>query len=568
MRISTLSPAVQSTAGSSLFYTFLSIESDVDLEETVRKYALQNAVQFNGKATMGSVLGKVMAENPDLRQKAKDVSAVAKDVIAAVNRLTPEQQRSALQESAPELLEKKESVRETGLPDLKNVKGEVRMRMAPNPSGPLHIGHSRMAILNDEYVKRYGGKLVVRMEDTNPTAVLDEAYALIEQDLKWLGVEYHEVVLQSDRFDIYYKYAKELLEKRLAYICDCDVEVWRSLKLKEAACPHRNEPLDKQLERWDRLTDGTTRAGEASFVVKTDLAHPNPAVRDFVAFRLLDEPHPRTGNRYRLYPTYNFAVTIDDHLMGMTHVLRGKDHQNNTLRQEYVYDYFGWKKPVFIHYGWVSIEDTVLKKTVIKEKVQAGEFSGWDDVQLGTIQAMAKRGIPPGAIRAYWIDVGIKDVDIKFSWQNLYGYSQKILEPISKRFFFVWNPVELEISGAPAGLSAKLPTHPGHPEMGERALGPQFDGASAKVFVQSDDMSAVAPGQILRLKDLGNVKLTAPGKAEYCGNDLAVLKEGAKIIHWLGAERAPFKVQTEDGKWREGLVEPAALAELGKTVQF
>ncbi len=541
----------------------------MNAETAARVAALKNALQ-HGSAQPGTVIGKLMSEYPDLRKDPKAASALASAACAEANALSADEQRAELENLSPGAGKRKKKVeRISVLPELADVpEGGVVMRLAPGPSGPLHLGHTRMAILNDEYVKRYGGKLIVRMEDTNPTAVLDEAYGLIEQDLKWLGIDYHEVVLQSDRFDIYYEYAKKLLEKRLAYICDCDVEVWRSLKLKESACPHRNEPLDRQLERWDRLLDGTTREGEASFVVKTDLSHPNPAVRDFVAFRLLDEPHPRTGSKYRLYPTYNFAVTVDDHLMGMTHVLRGKDHQNNTLRQEYVYDYFGWKKPVFIHYGWVSIEDTILKKTTIKEKVQAGEFSGWDDVQLGTIQAMAKRGIPPGAIRAYWTDVGIKDVDIKFSWQNLYGYSQKILEPISKRFFFVWNPVELTIAGAPDGLSGKAPIHPGHPEMGDRILHPDTSDGKMKVYIAADDLADLKPGQVLRLKDLCNVTVAEGNRATHVGNDISVLKEGAKIVHWLGAERTPFKVQMEDGKWREGVVEPAALAEMGKVVQF
>ncbi|MFH0816996.1 MAG: glutamate--tRNA ligase [Methanobacteriota archaeon] len=542
----------------------------MDREIAARIAALKNALQHGGAAQIGTVIGKLMSELPELKGHPDEAKKLAVKACEEVNTLSPDEQKAELERLAPGASKKKKKVeRISVLPELPDVpEGGVVMRLAPGPSGPLHLGHTRMAILNDEYVKRYGGKLIVRMEDTNPTSVLEEAYDLIIIDLDWLGVKHDEVVLQSDRFDIYYEYARKLLEMRLAYICDCDVEVWRSLKLKEAACPHRNAPPEVNLEKWDRMLDGTTREGEASFVVKTDLSHPNPAVRDFVAFRIIDSPHPRTGSKYRLYPTYNFAVAVDDHLMGMTHVLRGKDHQNNTLRQIFVYDYLGWKKPVFIHYGWVSIEDTVLKKTTIKEKVQAGEFSGWDDVRLGTIQAMAKRGIPPGAIRAYWIDVGIKDVDIRFSWQNLYGYSQKILEPTAKRFFFVWNPAELTIEGAPDGLKGRAPIHPGHPEMGDRILHPDVSEGKPKVFIVSEDLAELKPGQVLRLKDLGNVVVGEGNMAKHIGNDLSVLKEGAKIVHWLGAERAPFKIQMEDGSWREGFVEPAALAELGTVVQF
>jgi glutamyl-tRNA synthetase len=542
----------------------------MDFELAARIAALRNAVQHGGAAQAGTVIGRLMSELPELKGHPEKVKELASKACADVNALPPAEQRAELERLAPGAGKKKKRVeRISVLPDLPGVpEGGVVMRLAPGPSGPLHLGHTRMAILNDEYVKRYGGKLIVRMEDTNPATVLEEAYGLILGDLDWLGVKYHEVVLQSDRFQLYYDWARKLLEMRLAYICDCDVEVWRQLKLKEAACPHRNEAAGRQMERWERMLDGTTRQGEASMVVKTDLSHPNPAVRDFVAFRVVDEPHPRTGTKYRVYPTYNFAVAVDDHLMGMTHVLRGKDHLNNTLRQEYVFDYLKWPKPAFIHYGWVSIEDTVLKKSLIKQKVSDGEYSGWDDVRLGTVKALAKRGIAPEAIRAYWIDVGAKGVDIKFSWQNLYAYSQKVLEPSAKRFFFVWNPKEIAIAGAPDRWAGRAPLHPDRPELGDRVLHPEQSGGKAKVFVVAEDLASLQPGQILRLKDLGNMKVTGDGTAEYIGNELSVLKEGAKIVHWLGAEKAPFKVQVESGEWREGLVERGALAELGKVVQF
>jgi len=542
----------------------------MDPEASAKVAALKNAVQHGGRAQPGTVIGRLMSEHPEMKGKAKEAAELAAKACAEVNAMSPAQQKKLLEELAPGSAKRRKKVERVAvLPDLPDVgKDGVVMRLAPGPSGPLHLGHTRMAILNDEYVKRYGGRLVVRMEDTNPSAVAEEAYDLILKDMDWLGVKYGEVFLQSDRFEIYYEWARKLLGMRLAYVCDCDVEVWRSLKLKEAACPHRNEAASVQMEKWERMLDGTTGMGEASMVVKTDLSHPNPAVRDFVAFRIINEPHPRTGTKYRVYPTYNFAVAIDDYLMGMTHVLRGKDHLNNTLRQEYIYDYLKWKKPVFIHYGWVSIEDTVLKKSVIKQKVAEGEYSGWDDVRLGTIQALAKRGIAPEAIRNYWIDVGIKDVDIKFSWQNLYAYSQKLLEPTAKRFFFVWNPKELTITGAPDGWSGKAPLHPDRPEYGMRVLHPEYIDGNPKVIVVSDDLAALQPGQILRLKDLGNVKVAGDGTTEYIGNDLSVLKEGAKIVHWLGAEKTPFKVQMETGEWREGYCESGALAELGKVVQF
>jgi len=536
----------------------------MDIGLAARFFALDNALSHKGKAQTGAVIGRLMSEFPEMRERSREVSALAVKTCADVNAMAPDAQLAEHERLSPEMPKKEKAARRTELPDLPGVEGGVVMRLAPNPSGLLHLGHTRMAILNDEYVKRYGGKLIVRMEDTNPAAIHPEAYEAIPKDLDWLGIHYDEVCFQSDRFDLYYEAAERLLEKKCAYLCTCDQEVWRTLKLKEEPCPHRGLPAKDSLAMWKRMLDGSLQEGTAIMVVKTDLSHKNPAVRDFVAFRMLDAAHPRTGTKYRVYPTYNFAVAVDDHLMGMTHVLRGKDHLNNTIRQEYVFDHMGWKKPVFIHYGWVSIEEAVLKKSLIKESVKDGTYSGWDDVRLGTIQALAKRGIHPGAIRQYWIDVGIKEVDITFSWDNLYAYSRELLDPTSLRYFFVADPQQLQITGAPL-LEAKIPRHPDRPELGTRTLHSCEDGL---VYISGDDLPLMQVGAVIRLKDLGNVKVTAPGKADYVGNDRAVLKTGAKIVHWLGAEHEDFRVQMPDGLWREGFVEPEALDRQGEVVQF
>ncbi|MCK4265739.1 MAG: glutamate--tRNA ligase, partial [Thermoplasmata archaeon] len=210
-----------------------------DLEITARKFALQNALEYEGKASVKAVMSRVMGTAPEYRQRTGEVSEVVKSVVNDVNALSTGAQRSELAELAPELLEKKVTEKKQELSPLKNAEGGVVMRLAPNPSGPLHIGHTRMAILNDEYVRRYGGRLIVRMEDTNPPTVLPEAYDMIIEDLNWLGVECHEVVNQSSRFDMYYEHARKLLELGKAYMCGCESEIWRKMKDSSRPCPHR-----------------------------------------------------------------------------------------------------------------------------------------------------------------------------------------------------------------------------------------------------------------------------------------------------------------------------------------
>ena len=527
----------------------------------MRKYALQNAVQFNGKATVGAVLGKVMAENQELRPRAKEITAVARKIIDSVNAMTHEAQKEALQSLAPELLVKETKAREASLPDLRNVAGEVRMRMAPNPSGPLHVGHSRMAILNDEYVKRYGGICYNRFEDTDPARIDPSGYDTIPEDFDWLGVTIHKTLVQSDRFEIYYDHAKRLLEMGKAYVCTCKPEDWRDLKNHKKACPHREQALNEQLIRWDKMFDGSYKPEEASLMVKTDLAHPNPAIRDFVGLRIDDTPHPRTGTKYRVYPLMNLSVAVDDHLLDLTHVLRGKDHLNNTFRQEYVFDYFGWKKPEYIHYGRISLEDVQLSTSKMAKGIREGLYSGWDDPQLGTLRALRRRGIRPESLRRYWIDVGIKEVDIEFSWKTLYSFNRDLIDDSSNRYFFVADPVKLSIEGAPR-LQGKAPLHPDHPERGTRDL---RIGGDAAVMVGKDDLAG-NPSR-LRLKDLCNIDLR-DGVAHYAGNDLSVLKEGVPIVHWTPADSPQAEVLMTDGSVKRGVAEHGIADALGQVVQL
>ncbi|HEX9907844.1 MAG TPA: glutamate--tRNA ligase [Thermoplasmata archaeon] len=533
----------------------------MDLGKAIRKYALQNAVQFDGKATLGAVLGKVMAENPELRPKAKEVSSEAKSIIDEINRMPVAEQRKSLEDLAPELLVKEVRTREVGLPDLANVTGEVRMRMAPNPSGPLHVGHSRMAILNDEYVKRYGGICYNRFEDTDPARIDPSGYDSIPADFEWLGVKIHKTIVQSERFEIYYDISKKLLEMGKAYICTCSPDEWRELKNHKKPCPHREQPVSDQLTRWDKLFDGSYKPEEASLMVKTDLSHPNPAIRDFVGLRIDDTPHPRTGKKYRVYPLMNLAVAVDDHLLDLTHVLRGKDHLNNTYRQMYVFDYFGWKKPTYIHYGRISIEEAQLSTSKMAKGIREGLYSGWDDPQLGTLKALRRRGIQPGSLRRYWIETGIKEVDIEFSWKTLYSFNRDIIDDIANRYFFVSDPVEIKIEGS-GELVGRAPLHPAHPERGLRET---ILGKDPIVYVSREDIAS-GPKK-LRLKDLCNLELSGE-KARFIGNDLSILKEGVPIVHWVPRNSLDAELLMPDGTTRKGFAEPSIRNAEGKIVQL
>ncbi|MBI0583145.1 MAG: glutamate--tRNA ligase [Methanomassiliicoccus sp.] len=536
-----------------------------ELREAIRKYALQNAALFGGKANPKAVMGKVLAERPELRSRAKEVAAAAEEVCREVAAMRFEDICGAAESIDPDLLKRTKCERKHVLPELPGaVEGKVVMRMAPGPSGPLHVGHTRVSILNDEYVKRYKGRYILRMEDTNPDKIDPEAYSMIPEDLAWLGVEVHETVIQSDRFEVYYDVARQLIDLGKAYVCTCPAEPWRHMKEEGRACPHHGQAPEEANELFDKMLSHAFSEEEAVLVVKTDLKHPNPAIRDFVGLRIVDSvPHPRTGTRYTIYPMMNLSVATDDHFLGLTHVIRGKDHLNNTLRQEYIFNYLGWKQPWYHHYGLVHIPDSILKTSTIRNGIREGEYSGWDDVRLGTVRAMAKRGIAAEAIRNYWVDVGMKDVDIEFAWDNLYAFNKQIIDPVADRYFFVWDPRAVEITGVDA-LTARSPLHPDHPERGTRDHDLR---APIMVYMNSEDLEGFKQRGTVRLKDLCNLRWEN-GKGVYTGNDHSVLREGVKIAHWAPADGTEAEVVMPDGMVRKGVSERLPPAENGKVVQF
>ncbi len=536
-----------------------------DPKEILFLCALQNAVKHGGVPQPGAVIGMVMGGHPELRSKAKEISLLAKEAIAEVAALSPEQREATLNERAPAMLaalsEKHEHKKV--LPDLEKADNGVAMRFAPNPSGPLHIGHARAAVLNDAYVKQYGGRYILRIEDTDPKRVDPEAYAMVVEDLKWLGLGITETVTQSDRLALYYDLCRQLIERGGAYVCTCDNEQFKELKMKKMACPCRSQTVEKNLELFGKMLDHTFKEGEASVRIRTDLSHPDPAMRDYPAFRILDAPpHPKV--KAHVYPLMNFSVVADDHLLGVSHVIRGKDHIANTRRQKYIYDHMGWEQPVYRHYGRMGIEGVVLSTSQMRAGINDGTYTGWDDIRLGTMRALARRGISPDALRSAMLAIGIGDTDIQFSWDNLFAENRKIVDPVANRYFFVPDPVEITIGGAQKHTAHAM-LHPSDAARGTRVL--EFDGA---VLIPKGE---IAPGvSMVRLKDLFNVKVTwdnGTPSFTYGGDALADARAAkARIIQWLPEKQnVPCTLLTPEGRMN-GACEPLVKTEAGKVVQF
>ncbi len=355
------------------------------IDALIERYALANAFSHSGKAQAGSIIGKLIAEDPKYREQMKELAPKIAKIVSEVNKMKIEEQEKKLLKVFPEFFEKKESKHEEKtLKELPNAEqGKVVLRLAPFPSGPLHIGNAKTYLLNALYAEKYEGKLLLIIDDTigsEEKQILKEAYDLIPEGLKWLGVNWDgPIIYKSDRLETYYKYAAELIKKGDAYVCECSAETLRKNRAEGKECIHRKQSVKGNLEKWEAMHKGKYKEGQVSLRLKTSMTNPNPAFRDRVLFRISDRAHPRVGKKYRVWPMLEFSWAIDDHLLGVTHVIRGKDLVMETEMCKFIWDILKWPYPTITHTGLVRLEGIKLSKSKAQKEVLSGAYAGWDD---------------------------------------------------------------------------------------------------------------------------------------------------------------------------------------------
>jgi glutamyl-tRNA synthetase len=551
-----------------------------ELAEKLRKAAILNAIKHDGRADPGAVLGHLLGQDPELRARARELAASVRGIVEEINLLPLEKLLAIATESWPEDLVRERPEEERKLPPLPNAKeySLIITRIAPNPDFVLHIGNARAVILSHDYARMYKGKFVVRFEDTDPRLKKAQLkyYDIIREDLKWLGCNWDEEYIQSDRIPLYYDVAQTLFTKGAAYVCECQPERFRELVNNNSACPDRALPVDAQTKRWKKMLEGGYKEGEAVVRVKTDLSHPNPAIRDWPAFRIIDtakNPHPRVGSKFRVWPLYNLASGVDDHTLGITHVIRGKEHLTNMARQIYMYNHLGWKYPEAVHYGRLKVEGMELSKSKLMRGVESGEYDGVDDPRLGTLAALRRRGYSPETIRQLIWDVGPKPVDVTISWDNINSINRKIIDPTSHRYYFVPDPIRTRVSGVEKAFEVRAPLHPQHPEMGSRTLKVQPKNGEAIIFLAGSDKPTLESNKPVRLMGLFNIKPLSLSSEELQAqfqSETAESSDSLPILQWVpGEQNLPADIIMPDATTKSGFVEDGIRAEAaGSIIQF
>jgi glutamyl-tRNA synthetase len=545
-----------------------------DVEQRLRRLALENALLHEGEARPAPLVTRLLATDPALRARAAELNHLAGEVATAVTNLSREEQEAALVElGGPSQAPARAPAASGELPPLPGaVEGAVVLRMAPFPSGALHIGNARMIFINDAYRRRYHGKLLLVFDDTVGSAekrVELEFFDLIQQDLDRCGVTPDATFYKSDRIPRHYEWASRVIDRGAAYVCTCSPDLLRENRKNGVACQERSQAVEATRSDWAKMLAGGFAPGEAVLRLRTDLHDPDPAFRDRVLLRISDFDHPRVGHRYRVWPMLEFSWAVDDLELGITHVIRGKDLVIEDRVQEFIWKLLGITGPHFLHWGLLRVREAKVAKSKAYIEVRSGEYDGWADPRTWSLRSLERRGISVEALRKFTLSFGLSLADIEVPAETLYAENRTVIDSVTPRRLFVPDPRRVRVAGYPEGLGpVSLPNHPDRAEMGSRlvATGPDFWLPGAELVKNA--------GTEIRLKDLLNIQLPSDLTPGPDGSVVAPFtsKENKRLprIQWVGAnDTVPVDILDVDGRHRSGLGEAALRAAApGDRLQF
>ena len=476
-----------------------------ELKNEIRKMALQNAFEHGGETRDKIILGKILGTKPEFRSKVKEITVDISEIVSVVNQLSLEEQGKEIKEKFPEILAPKEKIVEReGLPELKDAEqGKVITRFPPEPNGYPHIGHAKAAIINSEYAKMYGGKFILRMDDTNPEAERMEYHAAIKVGLEWLGIEFDTIKSTSDDMEVFYEKGMELINSDKAYICTCKREDISKNRRERKACKCSTHDIDKNNKNWVKMNE-KFKPGDAIVRFRGDMKADNAVMRDPVLFRIIEGKHYTLGEKYRIWPSYDMAVAIEDSIDGVTHAFRSKEFE---LRKELInaiLDALNMRKPTQDFFSRLEFKGMPISKRIIKPLIEEGKVSWYDDPRLPTLEALRRRGIKPEAIKKFIMSLGLTKANTLAPFDALEAFNRKFVDGNSIRLFMVSDAKKLTVRNLPMS-SIEIPNHPIN-DMGKRKI--KID---ENFYISGEDTQDIKKGAQIRLLGLGNITITKEG---------------------------------------------------------
>lgn len=382
------------------------------------------------------------------------------------------------------------------------VDGQVVVRFPPEASGFLHIGHAKAALLNYHYKTIYNGKLVMRFDDTNPEKENVDYEDAILKDLKSLGVVYDHFSYTSDHFDLMLEKCEEMIKAGLAYVDDTPGDQMKIEREKKIESKNRDNSIEKNLELWDEMKKGSESGQKCCVRAKLNMASPNGCLRDPTMYRCKDESHPRTGKKYKVYPTYDFACPIVDSIEGITHALRTTEYLDRDPQYYWFIDALKLRKPHIASYSRLNMMNTVLSKRKLTWIVDQNFVSGWDDPRMPTVQGILRRGLTVEGLKQFIIAQGSSRSVVFMEWDKIWAFNKKVVDPIVPRYSAVEKKdfVSVLLSNNEAGLDIEIALHPKNDSMGIRKL-----NIKKELIIEQADAKTLEKGNIATFIGLGNV---------------------------------------------------------------
>jgi len=431
--------------------------------------------------------------------------------------------------------------------------GRVHTRFPPEPNGYLHIGHAKSICLNFGLAQQYGGKFNLRFDDTNPAKEEQEYVDSIIDDVRWLGGNWEDrMFFASDYFDQLYEWAVKLTKDGKAYVCDLDADQMREYRgtLTEPGrdSPNRNRTVAENLDLLERMRAGEFPDGSRTLRAKIDMQSPNLNLRDPVMYRIKRAHHHRTGDKWCIYPSYDYTHGQTDSIEGITHSICTLEFENHRPLYDWFVRELGIHHPQQIEFARLNLSYTVMSKRKLLQLVQERHVSGWDDPRMLTIRGLRRRGYTPEAMRAFCDRIGVAKFNSTIEMAWLEDAIREDLNQRAPRAMAVLRPLKVVLTNVPAGEVRELEAanHPQKPELGTRAV-----PLTREIFIEQEDFMEDAPKKFFRLKPGGEVRLRNAGIIKCdevvkdaaghvtelrCTFDPDHSRKVKGTIHWVSAE--------------------------------
>ena len=431
---------------------------------------------------------------------------------------------------------------------------QVQTRFPPEPNGYLHIGHAKSMFVNFGTALKYGGKCNLFFDDTNPSKEKTEFVDAIKRDIHWLGYDWARECYASDFFDTIYEYAVRLIKEGKAFVCDLSAEEIKNTRGTLTESPYRNRTPEENLKLFEEMKAGKYKDGEKCLRAKIDMASPNVNMRDPVIYRILHATHHRTGDKWCIYPMYDYAHPICDYLQGVTHSLCTLEFEDHRPLYDWVGITLGFDpKPRQIEFARLNLTNTVMSKRYLKKLVEDGSVHGWDDPRMPTLAGLQNRGVPAAAVRDFCSRIGIAKAQSECEYSYFEACIREYLNAHAERAMAVLNPVKLTLTNYEGEEELDFDVNPTDENAGKRKV--KF---GKHLYIDGADFSLNPPPKYFRLKKDGYVRLknayivhcddVLPGSdgavkellcsyvpASHSGSDTSGIKVKG-VIQWVNAD--------------------------------